>query len=227
MDDTLTRLALLLEAAGPWLLFVLAAAETSFITGLVVPAGIATALGAFLAAQGKISLVTVALFAAGGALVGDSVGFLVGWRGGARVLRGEGALGRLARRYAPRAAALYRRHPIYAVSFARLVPFVRTLMPMMGGMSRLTYSRFLAYDALGVAGWAAEYLLVGYLGGRSWNWLTSVIGTTGTLVFVVLGLLIWLRWRGGHAGEAEPGDDPGSVPPAPLDGPTPGRGRPC
>lgn len=188
-------LASLLAALGPWLILVMAVAETAFITGLVVPAGVATALGAFLAAEGALGLWGVAGAAAAGAVLGDGAGFWLGRRYGRRLLDGDGALRNLARRHEPRAARLFGRHPLYAVSFARLVSFVRTLMPWMAGMSGIRYPRFLAYDLLGVGGWAAMYVGAGFLAGRSWRWVSGVLGTGWTVLFLAVGLGLWLRAR--------------------------------
>lgn len=189
------HLSALLPTAGPWLLLVLTAAETCFVTGLVVPASVATSLGAFLAAEGHLSLSSVAAAACFGAAAGDSAGFWLGRRYGRSVLRGGGRVRALARRHEPRVTALFGRHPIYAVSFARMVSFVRTLMPWTAGMSRLSYPRFLAYDLLGVTGWATAYLGAGYLAGRSWRWVSGALGTGWAVLFAALGLTGWLVSR--------------------------------
>lgn len=185
----------LLPAVGPWLLLVMAAAETATVIGLMVPAGVATALGAFLASEGHLSLPSVAAAAGVGAAAGDSIGFWLGRRYGRRALGGEGRLRDLARRHEARFAALFERHPVYAVSLARTVSFVRTLMPWAAGMSRLSYGRFLAYDLLGVTTWAAAYLGVGHLAGRSWRWVSGILGTGWAVFFAAVGLTGWLVAR--------------------------------
>lgn len=185
----------LLPAAGPWLLLAMAAAETAFVTGLAVPAGVATALGAFLASEGHLSLTSVIGAAGVGAAIGDSVGFWLGRLHGRRVLEGEGRMRKLARRHEPRVAALFEGHPIYAVSFARTASFVRTLMPWAAGMSRLSYLRFLVYDLLGVSAWAAVYLTAGYLAGTGWRRVSGILGTGWAVLFAVFGLIGWLVTR--------------------------------
>lgn len=185
----------LVETGGPWVLLVMTAAETAFVTGLVVPASVATAFGAFLAAEGTLSLPVVAAFAGIGGLLGDQLGFWLGRRYGPGLLRGGGRLRSLARRHEPRAAVFFQGHPIYAVSFARLVSFVRTLMPMAAGMSRLSYGRYVVYDLLGVAGWLTAYCTAGYLAGRSWRWVAGAMGTGWAVAFGLAGLAWWLVAR--------------------------------
>lgn len=195
MADGLPPLAELLPSVGPWLLLVLAVAETAFVTGLVVPAGVATAFGAFLAAEGHFQLPDVVLFAGAGALLGDSIGYWVGRRGGGGLLRGRGRLGRIARRHLPRTRALFGRHALYAVSMARLVPFVRTLMPMTAGASAVSYPRFLLFDLVGVAGWVAEYVAIGWLAGESWRRVSGAVGTGWAVLFLGAALIAWLAAR--------------------------------
>jgi len=206
------ELASLLQRLGPGAILAMAVAETAFVTGLVVPAGVATALGAFLAAEGLLDLWSVSGAAVAGALLGDGTGYWLGRRYGRGILAGEGRLRRLARRHEPRAARLFGRHPIYAVSFARVVSFVRTLMPWMAGMSGIGYARFLAFDLLGVAAWAAMYVGSGYLAGRSWRWVSGALGTGWAVLFVVVGLAAWLRSRHRRL------EDPGSARLAPAPG---------
>ena len=58
-----------LPAWGPPFLFALATLETCFVTGLVVPSGVATSLATVLALQGSVELVPMLIAAfAGGAL---------------------------------------------------------------------------------------------------------------------------------------------------------------
>lgn len=192
MADELTGLLL---ALGPWLILVMAAAETAFVTGLVVPAGVATAAGAFLAAEGLLSLPVVAGAAVLGAVLGDASGFWLGRRFGRTLLEGEGRLRSLARRHEPRAARFFGRHPVYSVSVARMVSFVRTLMPWMAGTSRLSFPRFLAYDLAGIGAWVAMYVSAGYLAGESWRWVSGALGTGWAVAFGLVGLAAWIRHR--------------------------------
>lgn len=213
MDPELTSLLL---RAGPFLLFVLAAAETAFVTGLVVPAGVATALGAFLASEGVLVLGEVAAGAGLGAAAGDSLGFWLGRRYGRSLLAGPGRLRGLARRQEPRASALFGRHPIYAVSLARTASFVRTLMPMVAGMSRISYRRFLVFDLVGIVAWGALYIGVGYLADRGWRRVSGALGTGWAVVFLMVGIGLWLAAR--RRTLREPGEARIFRPPPPEDG---------
>jgi membrane-associated protein len=185
----------LVEAMGPWLVALLAFLETSFITGLLVPCGPVIIAAVTLAGDGVLELEWIVVAAVGGALAGDSVGFWVGRGGGDAAVRAPGRIGVLARRAEPRARKLMHLHPIYGVTGARLLSFVRTLMPALAGLSGLSYRRFLLWDIPGVALWAVVYIGIGLAADGSWSIVSGVLGTGGALVFVAFVVVAWLELR--------------------------------
>ena len=95
---------------------------------------------------------------------------------------------------------------IYSVTVARWVSFVRTLMPMAAGMSRLRFSTYLLYEAPGVVGWVLLYVAVGVLAGESWERATQVVGVGGAVAFAAAGLALWITVRR-RAARRSPLDD--------------------
>ncbi|MCA9738862.1 MAG: dephospho-CoA kinase [Gemmatimonadetes bacterium] len=195
MDALTTALLDLLPRVGPALLFVLALLETCFVTGLVVPAGVALLLASALAAAGTLSLPVVVASASAGALAGDSIGFWVGRRVGARFLDSDRALGGLTPDRRRRIDRILAGEPLVSVALARVVSFVRTLMPMAAGASPLAYRRFLLFDVLGVVAWAALYVGIGWVAGESWETLNNALGLVGVGVFLLAMAWLWLRRR--------------------------------
>jgi membrane-associated protein len=176
----------LLLLAGPGLLALMAWLETSLPVGLLVPAGVALALGAFLAHEGYLSLPVVMAASASGALAGDWTGYWLGRLRGTTIFhRAPGPVGRLVRRYDPPTVLAIRRRPFLAVTVGRTVSFVRTLMPAAVGRSGMPFPRFALYDLVGVALWLGLYVAIGILAGASWRVASSVVGTGWALVFGV------------------------------------------
>lgn len=210
------RLLELLPVYGPWLLFALAFLETCFVTGLVVPAGLATALGTVLAQEGELALTPVVGAVLAGGALGDSVGYWVGRASGYRILAGKGRWARSLRRRGADLDRWFGRHPAYSVTFARVVAFVRTLMPIAAGMSRIGYARFVAYELVGLVACVGLYVGLGTLARGSWEVATRAMGIGGAIAFGGVGALVaWSvrrRLRGGRARRAaasrEPRDPP-------------------
>jgi membrane-associated protein len=189
------RVLALLPLYGPWLLCVLAFLETCFITGLVVPAGVATALGTVLALDGELSFVPVVGAALAGGALGDTVGYWVGRASGERILMGEGRWARRLRRRDPVLQRWFGRHPAYSVSAARVVAFVRTVMPLAAGMSRIRYLRFLAYDLVGLAACVGLYVGIGALARESWEAATRALGIGGAAALLGITFAGWWTLR--------------------------------
>lgn len=195
MDPIGAYLLHFLPIYGPWVLFALAVLETCFITGLVVPSGMATSFATALAVEGELALAPILLAAGVGGAVGDSLGFWIGRRWGMRVLQGESRMARTARVRHARLSDFFERHPIYSVTVGRLISFARTLMPMAAGMSDLRYRTFLVYQLAGLAGWVAIYAGIGWIAGESWEAVARWVGMGGAVTFVLAGLVLWAVWR--------------------------------
>lgn len=173
---------------GPWVVYLVTMLETAAFIGLLIPSGPTILFAAFLTTTRFFALEHVVLATLLGGLTGDQIGYWLGRRYGVRgVVRG-GRLGPLWRRHEHRAVMLFRRHSVLAVSFARCIAFVRTIMPWFAGMSRMPYRRFVSYDVLGVLVWGVGHVTLGYLAGRSWQMLATVLGSA-TLALLVIGAL--------------------------------------
>lgn len=177
--------------------FALPALESSAFVGFVFPGEVALLLGGLLAQQGQVPLAAVLAAGLTGAIVGDSVGYAVGRHFGRRVL--DGILGRFVRRdHLDRAERLLAHRGGRAVFLGRFTAALRVVVPGAAGMAHMPYRTFLACNVAGAAGWVTLSVLLGYLGGSSWQRLAhtaSRIGLValGLFVVVVVGGALWRR----------------------------------
>jgi undecaprenyl-diphosphatase len=216
VNAILTTILEQLPTHGPELLFALAFLETCFVTGLVVPSGLATSAATALALEGNLPLAPIVVAAGAGGALGDSVGFLIGRAWGRHVLSPGSRWSRLLGDRRAVVDEVFGKHPAFSVTVARLISFVRTVMPMAAGMSGLAYRRYLPYEMAGVVGWCLMYVGIGVLARESWELATQVVGVGGTLVFGVAALMGWrvvrarMRLRAlrhsARAGGSAPGD---------------------
>jgi membrane-associated protein len=183
--------------------------EAAVFVGFVLPGETAVVLGGVLAARHQIDIVALCALVVACAVVGDSVGFEVGRHFGDRVLSLRPLLRHEKRLESAR--AFLRHRGAYAVFLGRWTAFLRAVMPGLAGLSRMTYSRFLFFNALGGLVWGITFCLVGFLAGASYGRIEKQIGTVGSVVtgvVVVIGLLVWHRHRRRGSG-ASSGDDAG------------------
>ncbi len=141
--------------------------------------------------------------AAGGAVVGDNIGFWVGVTGGYRLARRYGPKVRLDERKLKMARYLVDRHGAKLVFFGRFVSVLRTYAAFLAGTNRMPWPRFLAANAAGGIIWAAVYTAAGYFAGGVLESLSLpidfVLGGIAVLA-VVLGIVL-LRRRTAELGE--------------------------
>lgn len=186
MDAFLHDIIRLLLDVGPWIVFLVTASETAIFLGLLVPAEATVLLAAFLAETGYFDVGHVLLATLAGGFVGDQIGYALGRFSGRRAAAHDGWVGRLWRSHEARATVLFQKRSIVSITVARFISFVRTLMPWLAGMTRMSYPRFLLYDTLGVLGWGVASVMAGYLAGRSWHALAGVLGTVSALVVAAI-----------------------------------------
>ena len=136
-----------------------------------------------------IPLVIVA--AACGAILGDNIGFWIGREGGYRLLRRYGRYIRLDERKLKLGQYLFRKHGGKVVFFGRFVAVLRALAAFLAGTNRMSWQRFLLFNALGGIVWATLYGLGGYLLGKNIDRFTGPLGTI-TIVLAVLITLVFL-----------------------------------
>ena len=157
-------------------------AEAAIMLGFVFPGETAAILGGVLAATGGVNIEAVVILVVVCAIVGDSVGYLVGTRWGRPLLQ----LGPLRKRQRGIARALLElsRRGAIAVFVARFSAFLRAVVPGLAGMSDMHYRTFLMGNAAGGLVWGVLYTLLGYFVGQ------RVEAATGVASYVVLGLIV-------------------------------------
>ena len=163
------------------LVAILVFAEDAIMLGFVFPGETAAILGGVLASTGGVSLGGILAVVIIAAIVGDSVGYLIGDRWGKPILR----LGPLQKRQKGIAMALDQlsKRGAVAVFVARFSAFLRAVVPGLAGLSGLRYRTFLAANAAGGVCWGTCYVLLGYFVGQ------RVEAATGVASYAVLGLV--------------------------------------
>jgi membrane-associated protein len=179
------------------LVFLIPALEASTLIGIILPGESTILLGGVLASYGKVSIWAVVVAASLGAIAGDSVGYWVGKRWGARKMKSR--VGRLVgeRRW-ERARQHMRRKGFGTIVLARFPPAVRSLVPLVAGMARMPYGRFLAGNVIGGIAWASASAALGYFAADAWRRVEAVHSIVGVGAGVALVAVIAVLVIRGH-----------------------------
>ncbi len=167
--------------------------------GIPLPGEITVLTATLLAVKGLGSPWGVATAAALGAIIGDSIGYTFGKRGGRPLLD------RLGRRFPKhlgpqeiaKAERTFERFGTWTIFFGRFVALLRILAGPLAGALKVPYPRFLLANASGGIVWAfGTVWLIYLLGEAAEKWL-SRFSWIALLVAVVaaIGTTWWLRNR--------------------------------
>jgi membrane-associated protein len=172
--------------------YLFALAESGLGLGAVVPGEVAIS-GLAASIDGILPVVALGVAVMLGAVTGDHLGLLVGRLGGGR-LRESRLIGRIGIDRWDKAADLVQRHGFWAVLASRMLPVVRTVMPVVAGAAGVRYRAFAAASVIGAIGWSAVW--VGAGAGLAASGLLD-----GPWVFVALGVFavaLLVRWAMRH-----------------------------
>jgi membrane protein DedA with SNARE-associated domain len=154
----------LIENYGLLFLFGIVCLESA---GLWLPGETALIAAGVYASKGHLSIVGVIAVAAAGAIIGDNAGYWLGREGGRRLLERYALLRRFGDRVLPTAERFFERHGGKAVFLARFFGGVRVTGAWMAGITRMTWWRFLFWNAAGGIVWAIGVGLLAYYAGKA------------------------------------------------------------
>jgi membrane-associated protein len=193
------HLAEIIANYGTWtyaVLFLIIFAETGFVVTPFLPGdSLLFAAGAFCAKPEtglNVHLMAVLLFVA--AVIGDTVNYWIGARLGPAVFKREDSRF-LRKKHLERAHAFFEKYGGRAIILARFVPIVRTFVPFVAGVGRMTYSRFIAYNVIGGFVWIYGFIYLGFAFGNhpliQKNFKLVILA----IIFLSVLPMVWEAWR--------------------------------
>ena len=154
----------LIRWGGYTVLVVIVFVETglfAFLPGdsLLISAGL-------VAAAGHLNIWWLNVMLSAAAVAGDNVGYAIGARIGPRLFtRAKSRFFNPA--HLERTRHFYTRYGAKTIVIARFVPIVRTFAPVVAGVGRMPYRRFVFYNVVGGVGWVLSMTWAGYLLGQT------------------------------------------------------------
>lgn len=103
----------------------------------------------YAGATHHLNIVVVIIVAATGAIVGDNIGFLIGREIGLPLLVRYGRYIRMSPARIKLGQYLFLRHGGKVVFFGRIIALLRALAAFLAGTNRMTWPRFLVFNAAG------------------------------------------------------------------------------
>ncbi len=142
-------------------------AECGLLVGFFLPGDSLLFTAGLLVSKGTLStplwLLILLLIAA--AVIGNEVGYAIGYRSGPAVFRKrEGRFFR--KEYVDRARKFFDRYGARSLVLGRFVPVIRTIITVMAGVGRMPHRKYLLYNVIGAVLWVGGVSTLGYFLGQ-------------------------------------------------------------
>jgi membrane-associated protein len=147
---------------GYLVLFLIVFSESGLLVGFFLPGDSLLFTIGVVAGAGKLNIAAMIVMLAFASILGDGTGFFLGSTVGYGLFNKQNS--RFFRReYLDRTHKFYERHGGKTIIYAKFVPIIRTFAAFIAGVARMNYSRFLAFNVIGAAGWVTSMITLGYL----------------------------------------------------------------
>ncbi|GAA1935133.1 DedA family protein [Kitasatospora viridis] len=185
--------------------------------GIPLPGELALVAAGMVASKGTVNPVLVALCATAGAIIGDSIGYAIGRKGGKPLFEKLGR--KFPRHFGPdhlaTAERSFHRWGMWAVFFGRFIALLRIFAGPLAGALRMPYWKFLIANVLGGVIWAGGTTMAVYYIGKaveqylqSFSYIALALAAVGGLAS---GLVIKRRAAKARAEHPEAAPDPERV----------------
>jgi len=159
---------------------------------IVMPlAGVMIAQGTIL--KGTDSLLAIfltALVGAIGCLIGSTVAYGIGYKGGRPLMLKYGRYVLISQHDADKADAFFQRWGSATAFFSRLLPVVRTYISLPAGITKMPFIKFCIYSFLGSLPWCFVLGYAGYVLGNQVSRLGPILHSLDVVILAVLVILV-------------------------------------
>jgi membrane-associated protein len=169
LTDPEKLIQLLTTLLSGWLgytaLFAVVFAETGLLVGFFLPGDSLLFTVGVVAGAGHLNIWLVNLMLMAAAIIGDTVGYLLGRKAGPHIFNKPDSRW-FKREHLMRTHEFYEKYGGKTIVYARFVPIVRTFAPFVAGVAEMNYLHFLSFNVFGGIGWVFLMTMAGYkLGG--------------------------------------------------------------
>lgn len=170
----------------PLLLFVIFA-ETGLFIGFFLPGDSLVFISGLLCATNndvmRVNIFALILFMSLAAIIGNVVGYLFGKRVGEALYNRPDSL-LFKRRHVDATRSFYEKHGGKTLFVGRFLPIIRTFAPILAGVIKIDFRKFMLYNIAGAFCWIGSIASVGYFLGSRFPKTKDYLG------YIVIGLII-------------------------------------
>ena len=175
-------LVLLIQTVGYLGIFTIVFLESGLLIGFFFPGDSLLFTAGFLASQGYLDIRILILECFVAAVLGDSIGYLIGVKLGPKIFTKENSIF-FQKKHLDRAQKFYDKHGGKTIVLARFIPVIRAFAPVVAGAGKMNYKKFVFFNLFGAILWAIGVTLAGY-------YLGSLIPDVDKYLLPIVGLIV-------------------------------------
>jgi membrane-associated protein len=177
----------LIQVVGYVGMFAIVFAESGVFFGFFLPGGSMIFTAGLLASQGLFNIYWLIFILGTAAILGDSTGYWFGNKVGDKIFSKEDSLF-FNKKYLDKTKDFYQKYGPMTVVLGRFVPIVRTFAPILAGVGKMDYRKFLTFNIMGAFFWAVGLALLGFFLGSVIPGIDKYI-TPIVILIVILSVL--------------------------------------
>ncbi|MFK2825414.1 DedA family protein [Bacillus sp. B190/17] len=155
-----------------------------------IPSEVILTFGGTMTTFSSLTVMGVILAATGGSLTGAmilyKIGSLLDVERLEKVIDRWGGILRLSKKDIYKADRWFNKYGYWTVLICRVIPLVRSLISIPAGMSRMNFSLFLFYTAIGTFIWNVLLVLAGAAFGEQWGKIVHLMNMYSTIIYALI-----------------------------------------
>ena len=176
----------IIHYGGLALLLFVVFAETGLLIGFFLPGDSLIFIAGMICVSKPellgIGLIPLILSLCAAAIIGNIVGYWFGYKVGPPLFERKDSI-IFKKKYLVLTQAFYNKHGGKALVLGRFLPIVRTFAPILAGIIKIDFKKFMIYNVIGAFLWIGLLASVGYYLG-TYEWVQKNIG------YIVIGLIV-------------------------------------
>ena len=182
----------LIRNGGMIIVWLVVYASTGLFFCFFLPVGAVLFVTGVLAVKGDVTydVFTICILLIPAAILGNITGYWIGWRAGPLLYKRKDSK-LFKQRHLKKAELFYEKYGWLTLTVGLYLPIIRTFAPLVAGIIRLKFRRFIFLTVVGSITWVLSFVLAGYfIGSRPYlkPWLTYII--IFFILFVTVPLVI-------------------------------------
>jgi membrane-associated protein len=177
----------IIHYGGLWLLLFVVFAETGLLVGFFLPGDSLIFISGLLCATKpdllNTDFIPLILLLMSAAIIGNIFGYWFGKKVGGKLYSRQDSF-LFKKRHLITTKAFYDTHGGKALILGRFLPIIRTFAPILAGVIKIDFKKFMFYNIIGAIAWIGSIASIAYFLGKQFPTIENYIG------YIVIGLIV-------------------------------------